>query len=199
MARTMLAPNAATPGGSGDAKASFDLCQCDGDLGALHFAGGNLVAAIQLPANSVKAPQIAKNAVGTSELRSSAVQPSDVSQTLATSLQGAVAPGSFILVPPRGDNACAVYGGGVAGCVNVSSKTYNLGFLASHTSKLSCPSGGEMLTSGTYFELPAYVIDTSSGHYTGATLAINNSSGSFTFTNWSTKKYAFTAYTACKP
>jgi hypothetical protein len=170
--------------------------------------GGASYAAIKLPKNSVKAPQIAPNAVGSSELRNhSAVQPADVSQALATRLQQAIGAPGGIFIPPRSESACAVYAPKDATCVNVRSGEYRLGFLHSHTSKLSCPSGYEFIAE----EEPAgpeamivreiaYVVNTDSPHYSGADLEFfGKTSGSFTFTNWDTHTKSFQAVTACGP
>jgi hypothetical protein len=176
--------------------------------------GGVSYAATQLPANSVKAVQIAPSAVGPSELRTSAVHPSQISQALATRLQEAVAPAATSpkeavapgsqFVPPRGENACAVFGKGFAECLNVPSSTYNLGLLQSHTTKITCPPAYEIAPGGENGPGwgPPWVIGTKSPHYSGA--AIENplkppTLGYFTFTNWSTHKYAFTAYMPCVP
>jgi len=163
--------------------------------------GGASYAATRLPNNSVRAPQIAKNAVGSSELRDhAAVRPADVSRQLAKGLQRAIGD-SDPFRPGRGESACKLYGG--EACIDLESSKHYLHFMESHTWKLSCESGYEMLTEGGLLSegpaIPKWVANTGTNAYTGAALALSGKSGSFTLTNWDTHKHHFIAVAACEP
>lgn len=184
--------------------------------------GGGAYAATTLPANSVGAPQIRAGAVDSRDIQHGAIQPADLSQTLANRLLTALVPpnphptsqpsgtglgagpgtavGTTPFVPPRGNNACARFKLG-NGCVDAAGQTKKLGFLDSHTWTVKCPPDTDVVIASFGYSLgipvPAYVIDTTSGAYSGATVEARGNGGLFTATNWTVKSHNFTPHTAC--
>jgi hypothetical protein len=74
--------------------------------------------------------------------------------------------------------------------------TQHLDFLGSHQWTLTCPGRAQFISGEGAFV--AFTVETPSDHYSGVDATnIQQTSGIFTLTKWSTTSHDFTPYTAC--